>query len=251
VHSLRDPQPQDLARRRVPLNISEALRLLAAANDDAVLAAWAAVFYEHKMSPEADVSPYDCWEVLQGFLSNGVLSVAEYDSYNLKQAFFNGRRPSTRQIQEVLDRITTSKGESTMSQHKAMAPFAAFSNETTIERPSSSFRSMEARAPMEIGAFEQPRVQAPREMGAFQVNSQAPSLECRKVDASLYRAPGEFDVQLTCCGQQMFLNYLDESVDAADLEEDGMLLEAMFHASCPKCGKDFHLSASGRVPDNY
>jgi hypothetical protein len=250
------------------------LRLLAAANDDAVLAAWAAVFDEHKMSPECDVSPYDCWEVLQEFLSSGVLSPLEYNSVNLKAAFFNGTRPSTGQIQEVLGRLKFLRANQSFDKEfpvsNARPPMAAFTNESALvtreERglPSAPQRNGIGgpRPNPGLAAFQPQReVMAPqsfRAMGeapaiqAFAPQQEKAALPCRKVDANLYRGVGEFNIQMFCCNQEMIIQDLseDEPYDG-ELEDgtEGVLHEFMFHTYCQSCGARFHTSMARRVPD--
>jgi hypothetical protein len=253
------------------MNTSSALRLLAAANDDAVLAAWAAVFDEHKMSPEADVSPYDCWEMLQGFLSSGVLSTLEYDSVNLKTAFFNGSRPTTGAIQLVLSRLNYLRANHEIHQEHPMSnakpPMSAFSNEAALAtreqtglssgpRPSSlaarpsalglssPFRSQQTSfaAPMDFKAISEP-------------HRERQNLECRKVDANLYRGNGTVNCQVSCCDVPVSLIEEDANiVDEEDVGDGGGydMHEYMFHGQCQSCGAMHHHSMSRPTPkENY
>lgn len=268
---MRDPKRASVTRRRIHLNTSAALRLLAAAKDDAVLAAWAAVFDEHKMAPECDVSPYDCWEVLQEFLSSGVLSPFEYNSVNLKASFFNGSRPSTGQIQEVLGRLQYLRSnqplEKEFSVSSAKPPMAAFSNESALSTRSelspapqhSALRAprsnpgLEAFQPSrEISAPNSRHIAMPGKMAAFGEPEVRPSLPCRKVDADLYRGVGDFNVQMFCCNQEMIIQDLSEDEPyEGELEDgtEGVLHEFLFHCYCQSCGKRFHISAAAKVPD--
>jgi hypothetical protein len=258
------------------MNTSAALRLLAAANDDAVLAAWAAVFDEHKMSPECDVSPYDCWEVLQQFLSSGVLSPLEYNSVNMKDAFFNGRRPTTAQIQEVLGRLRYLRANQFFEKESpvssAKPPMSAFSNEgalsvrresTGLSQPAQrsglsaprTSHAIEAFAPSGgslAPAHSHRAIAEPSRVRAFGEPEVKPSLPCRKVDANLYRGVGDFNVQMFCCNQEMILQDLSEDETyEGELEDgtDGILHEFLFHCYCQSCTKRFHISAACKVPD--
>ena len=267
------------------MNTSTALRLLEAARDDVVLASWAAVFDEHRMSPECDVSPYDCWEVLQGFVSSGVISGDDYNNVNLKASFFNGTRPTTNQIQEVLGRLKalrahpTNSPESTMS--SAKPPLSAFSNGTALTPP-DRFQEVESRT---RGLTERPRpsalapsAQRPALANPLQSrqdslargpsmramapaaraeipSSRAPSpsgMPCRKIDASTYRGVGDFTYVGMCCGHEMVSEDLGAEEDF-DIEPDdggGMLHEFMFRQACPNCDKAYTVSCTQRVPVN-
>ena len=247
------------------------MRLLAAANDDAVLAAWAAVFDEHKMAPECDVSPYDCWEVLQEFLSSGVLSPLEYNSVNLKAAFFNGTRPTTGQIHDVLSRLRYLRANHSIHQEHpvstAKPPMAAFTTQSAIvpterareleSRPTSMLGAQGAR-PM-ISAFQQRQESfaAPLDFRAFaEPQRQADAvLPCRKVDANLYRGEGVADCQIFCCRTEIDLIPEDENIiDEDDVGDGGGydLHEMMFHGQCKACGAMHHHSMSRPTPKvNY
>ena len=272
MQSVRHQKRATSPRGRFHLNTSAALRLLAAANDDAVLAAWAAVFDEHKMSPECDVSPYDCWEVLQEFLSSGVLSPLEYNSVNLKAAFFNGTRPSTGQIQEVLGRLKIMRSSHPFEKEppvsNARPPMAAFTNSSALTSNRDERESLPAvpnrsalgsRPSAGLAAFSPAReVQSfrptmePPAIQAF-AGQQAPrELPCRKVDANLYRGVGEFNVQMFCCNQEMIIQDLSEDEPyEGELEDgtDGVLHEFMFHCYCQSCGARFHSSMARRIPE--
>ena len=273
---LRDSQRAPPPGGRIHLNQSAALRLLAAANDDAVLAAWAAVFDEHKMAPECDISPYDCWEVLQEFLSSGIVSPLEYDSVNLKASFFSGGRPSTGAIQGVLGRLAYLRANHPIDKENPMSnarpPMSAFSNPSALSTREES-RSIDA--PMSRGgigaarpnpgltAFN-PRQESFSDPGSFRPIAEPPiakafnnkreadSLGCRKVDASLYRGIGEFDVQMLCCNQPMTLEDISEDEPyEGELEDgtDGILHEYMFHCQCQSCGARFHTSMARKIPE--
>lgn len=259
------------------MNTSAALRLLAAANDDAVLAAWAAVFDEHKMAPEADVSPYDCWEVLQGFLSSGVLSPLEYNSVNLKKAFFNGTRPSTGQIQEVLGRLKYLRANRETHQEPSVSnakpPMSAFSNESSIvptERPRGldvgqrPGGALGPRAPRpELATAFQPRQESLAPAPGFRPIAEPPreralasrrsDMPCRKIDASLYRGVGEFSYVSSCCGIPLEIEDLgveDTYENDGDEEGDGLLHEFMFRAICRSCESVYTTNRSQRVPNS-
>jgi len=246
------------------MNTSAALRLLAAANDDAVLASWAAVFDEHKMSPECDVSPYDCWEVLQGFLSSGVLSPLEYNSVDMKQAFFAGGRPTNDSIQVVLDRLKYLRSNREIKEEVYVSStphqFEAFTNGSGLATRSDSALS---GPPRPSAALPQARV-APGGMIAMQpqqampardfkaiASAPSPQMPCRSVDAKLYRGvDGEINVQLLCCNQEISLIADDEDIIDDEMidGEEYQMHEYMFHGECKSCGSIFHNSMARSVP---
>ena len=87
------------------MNHAHALRLIVAAEDDAVLAAWAAVVLEHRMPAHSEISPYDAWEAYQEFFALGAILGDDYDATDIKRAFFSGGCPPTSQIQDVLHNV--------------------------------------------------------------------------------------------------------------------------------------------------
>jgi hypothetical protein len=229
------------------------------------------------MSPEADVSPYDCWEVLQQFLSSGVLSPVEYNNVNLKAAFFNGHRPTTSQIQEVLGRLQYLRSQQPFDKEcpvsNAKPPMSAFSNDSALSaRPESSslstgFRDSSLPAPRSnpgLAAFQSSAgeispardfraIAEPYRAKAFDEPAVRPSLPCRKVDANLYRGVGEFNIQVFCCNQEMILEDISEDEPyEGELEDgtEGVLHEYLFHCHCQSCGKRFHTSVAAKVPDS-
>lgn len=267
------------------MNTSAALRLLAAANDDAVLASWAAVFDEHKMAPECDVSPYDCWEVLQEFLSSGVLSPFEYNSVDMKKAFFNGSRPTTGEIQDVLNRLRYLRSHQDLKQENpvsnARPPMSAFSNESALvtnkestglpagprhaalagQRPNPGLAAFQPRQesfapPPTFQAFADPQR---RESLAMAQEQRQDPLTCRKVDAKMYQGMnGQIDVRITCASGHppMEIEILSDDEDIIDGDEMGdaeyAMHEYMFHGECKACGALFHNSMSRPIPKaNY
>ena len=222
------------------------------------------------MAPECDVSPYDCWEVLQEFLSSGVVSPLEYNSVNLKTAFFNGGRPSTGEIQDVLGRLAYLRANHPIDKETPMSsarpPMSAFSNESALSTRDEARPLAPPRQHNEIGtsrpnpglaAFQPQREIAPfrpqSDVQAFAKQETQETLNCRKVDASLYRGVGEFNVQVFCCNQEMIVQDIgeDDSYEG-ELEDgsEGVLHEYMFHCHCQSCGARFHTSMSRKIPES-
>jgi len=243
------------------MNTSAVLRLLAASNDDVVLASWAAVFDEYKMSPECDVSPYDCWEVLQWFISSGALLPAEYNGIDAKRAFFAGGRPTNRDIQTVLDRLAYLRSNREINQEPPMpsAPrqFNAFSADTAIAK-----RDEALPASPRQGSTLDPSTSKPTSFAAFQASNTAPArqfdaiakpptakLPCREPSTATLAGP-DLDVQMYCCRQQISLIPDDEDIvdgEVIDGEEYEMH-EYVFHGECRKCGAIFHSSMAKSIP---
>jgi len=87
------------------LNRAHALRLIVAAGDDAVLAAWAAVVCEHRMPATSDISPYDALDNYQEFFSLGLITTANYDEAIRLRSFSAGVHPAAERIQDVLHNV--------------------------------------------------------------------------------------------------------------------------------------------------
>ena len=80
----------------------EARRLLVAAKDDPVVAAWAAVLHEHKAAAPTDVSPYEAWDAFQALYDAGVVTTHDFDT---QQGVFFERPPSRNQIESALTNL--------------------------------------------------------------------------------------------------------------------------------------------------
>lgn len=73
------------------MNQKQARRLLIAARDNAVVAAWAYVLDEHKAAAPTDISPYEAWDALQGLCDAGAVTTQEFDA--LQGVFFDHLPP--------------------------------------------------------------------------------------------------------------------------------------------------------------
>jgi hypothetical protein len=248
-------------------------RFLVAAQDDAVLAAWAKVIDDYKIGAHAEVPPNEHWESFQDFFSHGLVSAIHFDSTNVKRVFFSGERPTQGDVQSVLDNIQLLCPEHIQEEpmNKAKPPIAAFSNESSITRRESNGLAASPsrnelrtrRPPSGLAAFQpQPNAMAPAQQPAgLQAFQQAPpaqqpaGLQCTSVDSGLYVGGVELNGHIVCCGQT--LQIVEEGGDiipAEDLphSEEFALLEYMFHSECGNCQTVYHTSATKPIPrENY
>jgi hypothetical protein len=111
------------------MNEHEARQLMIAADDDPMLAAWAAVSFEHGVVCVSDTSPYEAWEAFQGLYNHDLISS---DDYNQGEHLFFNKIPRTEDIQDVLSRIDPHQysKEPTMSNNN----FNPFATDNSIAR---------------------------------------------------------------------------------------------------------------------
>lgn len=260
------------------MNESSAWRFFVAAEDNAVLAAWAHVCHEHHVITATDISPYDAWDTFHDFLNHGVVSHATFNSVGGSSQFFRSV-PSSSDIQSVLDRIrflcpehTSQSKETDMSDSNPFFP----NSESLAKRDKPAELRL---ATHEVsGPFGELSTQAPTPMGAFG-EKEIPTLEGSMLEAFSQSAPnaaalpcrdpkggnqsevisvgGESykpDVRCGRCGEQ--LNMTDEGSEI--LPEDGedsansTLLIAIFRAKCDACGLMHHCTvADDPYPAQY
>jgi len=243
------------------MNEASACRLLVAAGDDPVLAAWVSVIHENRMPAHTEVTPYDHLEAFQSLFAYGYLSSREYNSVNEKKTFFSGRTPLSSDVQGVLDNLhTLPVGEQGFETMKKQG-FDAFRNQSAIAparqqnglapAPSrvqlnqsaqqSVIQAFAPRAP--VGIMQQNSVQIPSPaMG--NIPSQPQGLQCSTPDPMMMTS---LNAQLTCCGVPVQLRDV-----GGDSHEGGVgeqpFIEYAFDASCDMCGTDFCIGASKPYP---
>lgn len=260
------------------------VRLLRAADDDAILAAWVKVLTDYNVESHFDVPPHEHWEAFQELFSCELLSTLQFESVDMKQEFFAGRRPRQADVQNVLDNarawnkpcsteIQMSKQNTQIETLVRKKTARNFSVDTEVKMMSLQRKKVPNMLSMDTEAkrlsFQNKKT---RSLTAFKSNQKelAPvkedrmvkarrdlvSLECnRGVDAGVYVGGMDINGHISCCGKQ--LKTMEEGGDIItqeDLPSSGeyALLEYMFHAECTNCKSVYHVTCGKPVPrDNY
>lgn len=245
------------------MNLTEAMRLLIAAQDDPVLAAWAAVVHEYRMAPMCDVSPYDHLAAFQELFSHGLITPHQYNLTDTRRIFFSGRRPSATEVQRVLDNLRR------LPEPPAMEPSMAKS-----KFPSNPFGETALVAKENNGAVAQRATMLPSTTAAVPLNPFAPSREilppnkqplldpfgspapsglvCRdtaKLRGGAKDLMGDIDVQCFCCGVQLTMEVADMQAEGPDVipgEHIG-IVDLVLFGVCTKCNKEHHHSVAANV----
>lgn len=84
------------------MRAQEARRVLIAAQDDPVVAAWTWVLHEHKVAAPTEVSPYEAWDAFQALHDAGVVPT---DIFDAQQGSFFNRRPPQGQLESALTNL--------------------------------------------------------------------------------------------------------------------------------------------------
>lgn len=240
-----------------------ALRMLIAAGDDPILAAWASVIYEHRMPANSEVSPYDHLEAFQSIFTYGFISSCEYNDVDEKKTFFSGRTPRSSDVETVLTNLKLIPGmEESMSDPKTINAFKDKSALTTL-KPNRELAGREPRGlgqrkqvPAGIQAFSPtrevfPQSRQPQQIEAFKGNTElqkGPSypLGCTSPDPMMSTG---LTPEVKCCGYQIELT--DEGGDMYDeqLENDeNPFVEFTFHGTCSHCDSRYHFAVAKPYP---
>jgi hypothetical protein len=253
------------------MNKIDALRILVAAQDDPVLAAWAAVAHEHKVSPMTDISPYEYWEAYQAFFAHGLITSAQFDGIDAKQVFFSGRRPPVQDIMRVLSNLRIlpehHHQEPPMSKTRLPDnPFATNGNGTALaERDrgglaqrgnGNALPSRQSNA-MPLNPFSSPEA-LPQAKGSIPLegfSGRKGTLPCR--DDSKLPSAGAFrdvDLQIICCGKELEMDVADMHAEGPDSIPGGQIsvVDRVLHGTCTKCNREHHHSVGEVVAhDQY
>lgn len=262
------------------MNKADALRVFVAAQDDPVLAAWAAVVHEHKASPYTDVSPYEYWEAFQELFSYGLVSPEQYNGINARRVFFE-RSPPAGEIQRVLDNLrvlaeySNSSTEQPSMSSKTKLPSNPFGDphETNGNAMVTNERgaSLVGHRPNGLGA---PRSSAPlspfggkqemrggRESIPLEPFGNKPTLPCRddvkrggnrlaKSEAQMHGV----NIQIYCCGTELEMEVADMQAEGPDAPPGGQIsvLSCILHGTCSQCEREHHHSIGQVVrADDY
>lgn len=249
------------------MNKSDALRILIAAEDDPVLASWAAVAHEHKHVGDSDISPYEFWEAFQKMFDYGLISPDQFNRTDPRQAFFSGKRFSDGAIQRVLHNLKLLPERSqqepvTMSSSKIGNPFG--NDNALVARGSTAINGRNGHGPPLPAARQSLEIDSPLatrdaladrrslDLAAFspQVPSQINGLPCHDPAPPKRRLGqgsdlGRFGV--TCvCGDPISMDIDDmigaEGPDDAIPGGQVAILARVMHGTCRRCGITCHAS---------
>lgn len=248
------------------MNKTQALRLLVAAHDDPVLAAWAAVIDEYKASPECDVSPYEHWEAYQEFFSHGLITSTQYDGTDARRVFFSGRKPPAGEIQRVLNNLKflpeRQPQEPPVSKTKLPDnPFASSSSLVARDSGNGSLVNghhageLPARqAAAALNPFAGAREALPKSKDPIAMEAFAPrgNLACREPNPDRVARIGshEIEADLRCCGERVEM-IVDggQAIGPDDLPGGQVsVIDAIFHGKCQTCNTIWHCSAGKTIP---
>ena len=242
------------------MTTQEALCLLEASRNDPVLAAWAAVFYEHRVLACYDASPYDAWDAYQELFMLGVVSPSDFDNTDVKQVFFSGRRPSENEIQDALDNLHIIPCREGSEMPKLGNPFG--SQQALTPRPTNHKVAVHSTRLVGSTALGSPHLQtatlAPHQGLA---PSTRPSLG--QIGPPMQRQPapelrpGDIEalkpVMYCSCGEELVLkNDGGQIIDEDDMPQGNIrIIDAIFSAECPgpNCNKVWHCSVGEAIPE--
>jgi len=251
------------------MNLSQAQRLMVAAKDDAVLAAWSAVVLEYRSPAQCDISPYEAWDAYQGFLMHGLITSAEYDRTDLKACFFSGQRPSTGAIQEVITNLKFLCPDHDKRTEPQMPKLGnPFSNKEAIatrERGALSeapvvpgIAGQRSSAPLQPFSNNREAIPGPRQpaMPAITPNTLADRGAPRLRLDNPHRKVLDQDIQpIIFCGKCEM--EVELSLDGGDnLGPDDhpggnvSVIDRIFYGKCHGCQTVFHCSAGRRIPQD-
>lgn len=247
------------------MNKQQALRLIVAAQDDPIVAAWVGVLDEHKLSPDAEVSPYEAWDTFQELHRHGYVSDSSLNTSSLKRAFFGRQRPNPGRLHQAFYhlKILPTEGIPEVYVKKSDNPFAQTEGRFLERRePRGGLAAREAptSAPMGpplnpfSGSLQQgpPAVESPG-LNPFSAPGQS-ALTCREEELPPQpkrELPNHAKVSRCLeCGREIILNLhipqdIDESQVRQALEQIEME-DKVYYGDCA-CGVITHLSL-GRIP---
>lgn len=242
----------------------DALGLLAASRNDAVLAAWAAICLEFGVPAQHDVSPYDAWDAYQELFTLGAISPAVFDSIDIKQEFFSGRRLSVDAVQSVLDSFHNDSQPQDIPMN--IKPGSPFGKKTALTpRKERQLPTRQAAIPLggrqasgstALSQSLSPRTSLAPTSGP--APSLAPTMSRNSLGAPTQPRPdlSSQDIhaitpKMYCsCGAELVLkNSGGQVLDDDDFPNGNLqLIDAMFAADCPECDLVWHCSVGRKIP---
>lgn len=232
------------------MNRADALRALFAAQEDLVLAAWAAVLHRHEISPPCDVSPYELLEAVQDFFVLGLISAAQFATFD-QRAFFSGKRPMTADLHRVLNNLRIPPHITEPPMSKTKFPDNPFSTSTELATKGSSGLATATRASMPVAhthaplnPFSPSREVAPAENRvAIDPFKRVKSLDCQTPNIDNL---GDIDLRVFCCGQQLQMTVEDMQAEGPDGINGGnvQVIDRILHGKCQECQREHHHSVA-------
>lgn len=229
-----------------------------AANDDPVLAAWAAVSLEHGVVCVSDTSPHDVWEAYQVLYNYDCISP---EAYNESEHLLFSKTPMTGAVQEVLSRVNSHQysKENQMSNNDSFNPFAT--NNSIARRPeprgNSQIQSRSRQALDNPFATEAPAaaIEArPREgelSGDFfgQPKSGLPCHDMQPNNSTATSIDGQtYTPDVRCCQVPVSMTEVERVGSDGGSNIGSQLTLAVFEGVCRECGFIHHNSV-GRMAD--
>jgi hypothetical protein len=250
----------------------EAARLLAAADDDPVLAAWSSVIWDLDVHNIGEVSSWDAWDAFERLYSFDLITEVQYDCTS-QQRFISGR-PTWDQYQRVYHRMKQPLFERTkeppMSKKPSLGnPFASSSSLVTKDRDTALSAGREAaalpsrHASPGLQPFSSSReISSPSPMMLDPVprGTSRVGLPCNDPHGTAVQVgPHELRFELRClndgCGAEP-LRMMESGGDRVGPDQlpggSVSVVQVILHAKCPNCGAAYHVSAGRTVTeDNF
>jgi len=221
---------------------AQAQRILVAAQDNAVLAAWASVVYDFNLPSTVEVSPYDAWEAYQELFDKGLVSSDAFDRTDVKQRFFT-KQPDPHEIQEVLDKLPLLNAEEPQMPKMPANPFA-LTKPTAAEVAPHKAAPSKAMSPFArevMPASKQPSALV-NPMGNRAITSpvQMTGLPCTTPSENTLRPK----MQCGRCGRHLDLVVDDAHAEVAKSDPTGSagLLEVVWYSECKPCSLVYYCS---------
>lgn len=232
-----------------------ARRLLIAAKDDPVLAAWAYVIHEHKAQAAADVSPYEAWEAFQHLFDVGVISTRDY---NHNEGSFFRSVPSPGEIESTLMNLRILPEPDALEEAMKGPLFGKPQQSKALtkrEVPTTLTQHVPLQAPPSPAPLGRPATLQPLSIQGAKAPLPAlggSALRCRS-DGSIQLEP---EMKCPRLGCDAILPVIDlgppgiAESEIASMSEPGevQLYASMTEVACPECGLVQH-SMTGSRPE--
>ena len=237
------------------MNEREAQQLMIAADHDPVLAAWAAVSFEHGVVCVSDTSPYEAWDAYQGLYNYGLVSSDDFNE--IEHRFFN-QTPRTEDIQDALSRIDPHQSkEKQMSNNDSFNPFATDHSISKRSEPrgGSQIQSRSNQALDNPFATNAPAITSRPREGELAVDffeQPKGGLPCQDIqpnDSISTSIDGQtYTPDVRCCRIPVSMTEVERVGSDGGNNIGSQLTLAVFEGVCRECGFIHHNSV-GRMAD--
>lgn len=233
---------------------------MTAANNDPMLAAWAAIFYEHGILSMVDVYPYEVWEAYQSLYNYDFVSRTDFNYYNERR--FLKQAPTEGDVQHVICRIEAmcpehSEQEIEMPNDHSSNPFATDnaiaprSRDSGLSRnPSGDHQTQSLGNPFVDNrsvASVRTRERDQTSLDFFSDSSSPSGLACQN-ESSISPDGQGYTPDVRCCGNRLSMAEVGKLNSDGDGSYDNELVLAVFEGICTDCGLIHHNSV-GRQAD--